>query len=286
MRKSAIIRIVTYSITAVVLCLTLVFSIVSDTNVFRLFSFLDFDSDDNYMNEAELETYKNESVSGGTVAAGSGAYSFSDKINKIEIEWQSGEVIVTAAETDKITVSESSGNKIGESTQMKIYQNGNTLKINFGFSHKGNFSGFNIKSINKTLNVTIPKKIFEEIEIEAVSADITLKNVSAKAIDTGTVSGYISADGINAEELDCETVSGDVRIDGKVTRECSFDSVSGRTSLYLDESVGWQSELSTVSGKFNTDFSVTKNGDAYICGNGDLRVKFNSVSGNAEIMKK
>lgn len=186
-----------------------------------------------------------------------------EEVKNIEVEWVSGNVTVTRSEDAYLYVIEEG--RISESDALVYKLNGNTLEIDFA---KPSFGFFGINSSpSKDLTLKLPEKYYDNININSVSADVDISNVSSYEIDLESVSGKIEMRQTSFKDLDVEMVS-------------------GNTDIYLPHSASFRAEIDSVSGDFNTDFAVTKQGDAYICGNGDLDVSADMVSGDLGIYKQ
>lgn len=268
MKNAAIFKIVMYSITAVLLCGVLVFGIVTDNmNIFDIF---------------DGSLYKSEENDKGFISSDNNTAVFPETIEKIEIEWISGDIIITTADTKNIEAKETSDYEITDSNRMTYSTNGNTVKIRFGKTAKTNMKINNIRS--KTLTLTLPEKLYHEIDIDTVSADVTMTNVKAEKIEVETVSGEAELTNIQVDEIEFSSVSGDINMDGNITKSGDFNNVSGNATVTLPLNAEWTADFDTMSGKFRTDFAIhTTTKSTYIVGAGNIALNFDTVSGNAEI---
>lgn len=235
-----------------------------------------------------------------------GNFSYSgDGIEKIEIDWVSGEINVIQTGESVFSVFES-GEDLEKSQQLHYMSDGKTLMIKYCKSH---YSGI-IDPEQKKLNIEIPKGI--DLEINAVSADIfsgmlelndiSLSTVSGKSnltkayadelqissvsgdifvsyamahedISLESVSGKITVEHADAKEIDVESVSGNVGLGISDVKDASIDTTSGNIELTLIGDCGITLDYSTTSGKFSAD------GD-YSNGTRKCVVKASTVSGD------
>lgn len=146
----------------------------------------------------------------------------------------------------------------------------------------------------------------EEIKLEATSGDIVLES----AWDAGktiikTTSGKIQAALKQTEEFKANATSGDIHAilgetkkakleatSGKITAEISrmneleIRTTSGNVAAHLPTVPGFTARVETASGDFASNLSLTKEGKAYVAGNGSATVKINTTSGNITISAK
>lgn len=253
MKKKAIIKLIIYSVTAIVLTAVMTVGILFDFGAFR------------YVTSNIIKYEANEEA--GFSPADSDTLTFTD-INSLDIEWTTGNVIIKKGSGNAVTVSESADFDMNDNQKMRISSSGDTLRIKF--SKRIRFWGtgtYNLKP--KTLTVTLPEKLYDsvsvdtvsadveitdlntdELDIDTVSGDITLSGIKTSTLDCDSVSGDLDAEDVSAAEVDYESVSGEMDFDGIITRSGSFDAVSGEMTLRLPP-VGFYYDVDTetFSGK-------------------------------------
>lgn len=222
------------------------------------------------------------------------------QVRDIEIEWASGKINIETADVDTISFQEEG--KFSDDQQMVYSTDYKTLSI--CYSKPAIRIGF-ISTPSKDLTITVPENWQGgSIHIEAASADITLNNLSANSVELDSASGECVFTGCNLSELDVDTASGDITYNGIVkTLSCDaasaditavllqapqsidMDGASGSLDLTLPEDCGFTVELDSLSGNFRSDFTMSKNGDTYVCGNGACRIDVDSMSGDVIIRK-
>ena len=149
--------------------------------------------------------------------------------------------------------------------------------------------GINLQTItnypSKELQLYIPSELME-LEIETVSADVTLENgVEVQSLDIDAVSADIGAAGLWAGKIKIESVSGmtelSIEDNGKLPDKISVNSVSGDVVLLIPDSMGYELEMESVSGDQNIrNMSVTNRGDKVIYGDGGTEIEVETVSGD------
>lgn len=267
MKTSAIIRIILWSLVALVLVGVLLASLAVDAFQFLI----DFDSD---------STYKVEDIGDGST------YRFDpDKIQELEIEWVSGSVTVQRGDVDEIIVSEPAQS---ERWRMTCSVSGSKLRVRF---REGSFTnifqfGFRKNPVSgKNLVITVPQDwSCRELDLSSVSAQVKLLDLAVDSFDLENVSGRVLFQG-TVQEVECDTVSGGLTLEcGNTPRSVRFDSVSADLTVKLPaENDGFRVDLDAVSGKFSSDFSTALENGVYVHAQGHCRIDADSVSGDVYI---
>lgn len=176
-----------------------------------------------------------------------------DKLNTLDVDATSAELIVRGLEAKSFIVSETSGDsQISDikSDKAKLH------------SVSGTFDITGLTTAELTLGT-----VSGEINLTDVTADSVLSNTTSgeqllggtfKDIDAGSVSGeiYITST-INPDRIICGTTSGDIRV-----------TIPGNTDLTVS--------YSTVSGNFNSEIPVKTGGSAayrFTSTSGDINLK-------------
>lgn len=304
MRKSAIVRIVIWSVVALVLTGILISALVFKKNPDAPI----ISNDYKYDNENEYSV--------GTTELPATAFT------SVRVDWISGSIYLHAYDGDKVKVEETSNDDIEEKYQLRWLVKDNTLYIRPCKS----MSSWNLADEipTKDLFIYIPNDlavIMDEVEIDnssacmsisgitadefdiaSVSGDIWFEKCNANEMKIENVSGYVNLTETNADIFDIENVSGNVEIMG-IVNSLSADSVSGEVLLctnqapqsadistvsgdiifQLLESEGFCIDFDSVSGKVTSEFPLTINDGEQTYGNGSRDFNFETVSGNAYI---
>lgn len=285
MKKSAIARIIIFSLLIVILLGILVAGIAlqgfSGANI-------------------SIGGSVNGLLSDGTEAA---THSFhAADIDEIVILWVCGDVNVSGVDTDTISY-ETSNNNTDFETVYKL-ENG---RLSIGFNGKKWNTG---KVKSKDLSLILPQSWDGKLlKIEGVSADLAVRQLSTlQELKIENVSGNINVQSVIADTLDIETVSGDMEFVGKfekidiegVSARCTIDAaagcphsidldtVSGDFILYLPEDYGFDLNLDGVSKTLNTSLPYEKDDNRYQCSGklGKCQIDMDSVSGGISISTK
>ncbi len=249
----------------------------------------------------------------GKYSAGDFTYSAED-VKTVEINWVGGDIEIVQSESAALSVTEN-GESLDSEEQMHHYVRAGKLIIHYCESgYRGE-----IDTAHKKIRVEIPAGV--DLDIDNVSADITLGNlkvrdfevsnvsgnmqlagITANDIDIEIVSGTITADSVSARTFDVEGVSGDIDVKKISADEIDVEIVSGKTSLVLEKAcradisgingninitlpsgVGAEVEFESVSGDLHSDISHIKDGDMYTFGAGEAKFDIETVSGNLYI---
>lgn len=208
---------------------------------------------------------------------GSASVSAAD-INEISVDWISGDISVVEADTDRIAFAEETDETDSDYLLRYAVIKGE-LKIKFqksGTKNKDNFS--------KNLKVTVPRKTaLRELDIESVSGNVEVKDITATEMKIESVSGNIAVSGAAVTKMDFETVSGNIAIyHGGQRGELDLETVSGDVVLSF-ASPDFRVEYKTVSGKVNNACGATLDRKTYSLGNATVTGEVETVSGNLEL---
>ena len=285
MKRNAIIRVIGWSVTLVVLLSLLVGSLVY---------FLPFPKQtaaekvDATEFPAELSTdFLNYGTSAGD-------------IREIEIDWVSGEIQIIPTEIDHIKVSEVAAHANTEA--MLCRKDGDTLKVSFC---KDEFVSLKVIG-TKNLTIQVPKDwACRKLEIDAASPKISVQGLTADEVDLDTAGGESRFDSCTLGELDADTASGNLYLTGtlenleydsasgsveaeldNVPSKITMDTASGSLSLKLPKHAGFAVALDSLSGKLHSDFPTTLDGGRYLCGDGACKIEMNSLSGGVTVNQK
>ncbi len=220
--------------------------------------------------EPKLPQNKYSSFSEYGYSTGDGEAS-ADKLSGLEIDWVGGDILIEPYEGETVKLTETGA----QSEELKMRY----IVANGKLSVKYCKSGFNL-DINsaKTLKINVPYGlVFKTVNIDCVSADVTVKDIKTKDFKVDTVSGNIIFSG-EAEGIDMDTVSGNSEIHVKTLKKYDIDTVSGKNVLYLPSDIaGFKVSFDSVSGNFENRFAE---GSPKIYGDGSVKIDCDTMSGS------
>lgn len=214
-----------------------------------------------------------------------GGAAFTDRVEKVEIHWLSGSVTVTGHKGNEIRFSEKANRNLTNDLSMHYWLDGSTLRIQFCRSGKWNLNG-----LEKELSLQLPERLLESLEVDTVSARISLEGLAAEDMELDTVSGAVRLrDCQVTDRARVDTTSGSVKaaLTGAL-REWKADTVSGSVELTIPEVRDF--DVNTTSGsvsltaeKAPKDLDVDSvSGSVSLClpADGDFTLDFDTVSGS------
>lgn len=168
-------------------------------------------------------------------------------------------------------------------------------------SKKNKWFNFDFYMPTLTLKVFIPEKLYDSVQINGVSTDISIQNIAAKSLTIETVSGDIDGEVLRFNRGKLKSVSGDVRLE-EIEGEVEVNLESGDVSLFMNDltkSVKVKTisgDIEVVSSKEPTDvtFDVsTISGDVNLfdkynnsatIGNGSAVIELEATSGDISVI--
>lgn len=303
MKTSAVIRIVSWSVVALLLLGFLICGINGTLpffafNVGTTFSYSDSDK---------------YTVGGGSSAAAD--------VHSIEVNWVSGGVRILEHDGPDIVFREEGSEHLGERDQMRYYLKNGRLIIQFCDS-RHTFRRLN--DTDKRLTIEVPRgHKLSELQVDIVSGGVEVSGVSAADMGIESVSGSVNLSGLSADRLDAETVSGGLTLQDVAASSVSAESVngrmqltgafaqvrcttvsggltvspgdniagieaeslSGRVEIYLPENIdGFIVNYESLSGTVACDFPAQAGRNSITYGNGRAVFNIESVSGGVQIL--
>ncbi len=221
-------------------------------------------------------------------------------ITNLDIEWSYGTVLVEYWDNDYISATESAGEELSDSEQMRHRLLGNTLSI----KSQPPMFGFFVSTPEKHLTVYLPYGTeLSELRISSSSGATTVNGISAKRANLDSASATVSLSHCSFDELDMDTASGDLTFSGSV-RQVNLDSASGDMSLTLHNTPneididtasgnaeiilpadhpGFRLEFDSASGDLVLPADARRFGDEVTFGNGATEINMDSASGDLKV---
>lgn len=209
-----------------------------------------------------------------------GGSSISNTVEKVDIEWISGQVRMEVHDKNTIEFSETANENLNENNSLYYWLDDKTLHIKFCRSGKWDFT-----DLEKDMTIYLPQElILKELNVESISAVIIADDVHAQKLELESVSGDVSVKGSEMNEINADSISGDVSIVCRtMPKEMEIDTVSGSVELFLGESADFTLNFETVSGDLSSDIPFRVSGDSYTCGVGTYQYEIDTVSGDVSI---
>lgn len=228
-----------------------------------------------------------------------------DGIDKIQINWLSGQVEITVHDGTDIYFSETSSEELVPENQMRYLAKGDKLSIQYCASRR-NISSWFSSMPSKKLTLSLPASLaLDVLEVESVSGSVEMDGggLWARELSLESVSGEITAVNVGGRKLYVSTVSGSVditgafdNVDGESTsgrqtyrlsrtpNDVDVESVSGGVEIRLGSLRGFEASLDTLSGSLRVGFPTTQEGRNVLrYGDGRATFAFDTVSGSVSI---
>ena len=308
MNRSAVARIILWSVIAIVLA-------------GFLFAALAFDGMEDFLGRLGLGwTSFRYDETGYSI----GNFTTESEITSIKIYWTGGKIDLSVCSGNELLAEEASDYEISTDEAMRYLIEEGVLTIRARKS--GIF--FRIgKSQNKHLTLRIPESMAGRLSLillDSVSAEVSISKLSAETLRSDCVSGdvaladmkigsafidhvsgdlrcsnvtadYLKMDSVSGacqytgsvKKLDFDSTSGDITVDSsEFPSEMNTDTVSGNAFFTIPEGAGFTAELDSVSGTLNCGVPVVSDGKTFRYGDASAIYRFESVSGNVTIRLK
>lgn len=205
---------------------------------------------------------------------------FTESIQKLDIEWVSGNVNLNRWNGEGIKVVQTSWGSFSDKQILKADITNGTLKIRDGRK------GFHLFSFGGTnLDIYVPDQSFEAMDLDSVSGDVKGTDLDISRINVESVSGNIHLSGAFAE-VQVDTTSGSVMLTSETMLErMDLKAVSGSLTIMIPENDGFTLNFDKVSGGYSTDFNCTQENNRYTYKDGSAMFNADVVSGDVKILR-
>ena len=229
-----------------------------------------------------------------------GGAAFTDKVERVEVHWLSGNVTVTGHKGNEIRFSEKANRNLTNALSLHYWLDGRTLRIQFCRSGKWNLNG-----LKKDLTLQLPERLLESLTVDTVSARADREDLAVKDLDVDSVSGAVrlrdcqvsdrarvdtTSGAVKAEltaalrEWKADTVSGSVELTVPAVGDFDVNTTSGSVNLTAD--ADFTLDFDTVSGSFSSELACKTENSRRIFGNGSGDYSIDTTSGSVRIEKK
>ena len=160
-----------------------------------------------------------------------------------------------------------------------------------GYRSRGEGRGNRNNDVSVDFEVRLPKGV--NVGAWSVNGQVSVDGATGE-VEAGSVNGSVDATS-SGGPVQASSVNGTVHARmGRAgsTEDLSFSSVNGNVIAEFGEDIDAQVELSTVNGRFQTDWPVTISGRVdprrlrATIGKGGRRIRMSTVNGNVELRKR
>lgn len=220
--------------------------------------------------------------SNGTVVEGEVTFEAS-RIKNLEIDWVAGSVQIRAADTDRITVSESRPKDNKYKLTYKL--SGNTLELDYaGGAVSIGFGNWSMPS--KDLIITVPKDwVCGALEIDGASLDIELQDLNVGKIDLDGASCTLDFVG-KVDSVDIDGASADITLNcANRISAINVDGASCDLKVILPKECGFLVEMDGLSCSFYSSLDYSQGNGSYSLGDRHCKVNVDGVSCDVTIQE-
>lgn len=224
-----------------------------------------------------------------------------DQTRKLDINWAAGSVAILTGDVEDIEVYESGLSNAKYAMQVKQQDS----KLSIDYCDDSLLKGFGISLDTKDLTVCVPKDFaLDSLEVETASAALTVSDLTIREVEIDTASGENNFKNCALGKVDLDTASGDLRLSGSLTEldcdaasgsvyavltnvpsQIDMDSASGSLDLTLPENAGFTVKINGMSSDFSSDFATTIQNGRHVCGDGSCQIRMDAMSGDVIIRK-
>lgn len=252
MKRNPIVRIIVYSLLALVLTGVLISGI----------------------DESILGFHMNMGTS-GTAVEGEAEFAAAT-IKKLEIDWAAGSVVIRTADTDQITVSET---RPEDSKYKLTYQiSGDTLNLAYATGTIGiGFGNWELPS--KDLLIVVPRDwVCEELEIDGAALEIDVQDLTIEKFTLDGASCDVNLVS-SIDKVEIDGASTKIRLSSsKPISSIQIDGASCDLELTLPKDCGFHVEMDGLSWKFQSDLEYSQGINTYTYGDKHCKVYVNGIS--------
>ena len=219
-------------------------------------------------------------------------------VKNLDIDWTGGSISFEYHEGDKVEISEKTSKSLSEDKKMRWWLDGDTLRIQFA-KDGSTFSSFGFDE-EKELTVKLPESIsLSDVSIDTATGDVQIPSLQAQKVTLDVSTGDIMLGLSGAEELkvssatgdveatlnkvrsaEIENASGDVDLSAPGLEKLDIDVTTGDVTVALSEKPGFTVYVDTVTGSFDYDIPLVRDGENYVCGDGSGSVKIDTTTGD------
>lgn len=154
-------------------------------------------------------------------------------------------------------------------------------------------------------NLNATEMTVGQVALYNISGDLAFSGVTGY-LNAGTTSGDISVHQSGERcEIEAETMSGNVKLTGNysdldavsasgwvsvevavITNDLEIETLSGDVELIVSQNSSMQLEFETVSGRLDSDLTLSKQGDSYVLNGRGPEYEVSTTSGNLRIKAK
>ena len=131
-----------------------------------------------------------------------------------------------------------------------------------------------------TGDVQIPSLQAQKVTLDVSTGDIMLGLSGAEELKVSSATGDVEATLDKVRSAEIENASGDVDMSAPGLEKLDIDVTTGDVTVALSEKPGFTVYVDTVTGSFDYDIPLVRDGENYVCGDGSGSVKIDTTTGD------
>lgn len=243
---------------------------------------------------------------------------FTEPIQTLALDWKGGDVSVFSTSGKEIKIVQKAVKNTPEDQFFQASIEDDALVVSNGKTVAGLPIGPFPFSIGSDLEVYLPERIYETLQLDTTGGDIFFQPLEVKDLVVHTNSGDVSLGGdfekldfssnsgdllcrdVTVKQLITQTTSGDIQASGNLAciratstsgdislrtsqmiTEAAIQATSGDVVLFIPENDGFTAQLNSSTGDFICAFPDFHGGDTYRYKDGSAKIQLNTTSGDA-----
>lgn len=209
-----------------------------------------------------------------------GECSIDQRVNRLDVNWISGQVNIEQHSGDEIILSETASRSMKQNEKLHWLVENGTLYVKYVRSGK-----INLSRLDKDLTILLPEHLqLSDVLISCVSANVQAELPEAESVTINSVSGEAEAALQKTENVQIDTVSGNMLLRfAQAPKSIDAHAVSADVTLHLPENAGFAADMDSVSGQIGGRLADGNTGKSLTHGNGACSIRMDSVSGDLKL---
>lgn len=204
-------------------------------------------------------------------------------LRSADIGTTSGDIIAPSLAADEIRLDSTSGNIDAGTAAKKLTASSTSGDVKI--LQESDIDTVTLKSTSGSVSCALDGSV-KSVHADSTSGSIGLAvSGTVENVKLTSTSGNIYPNLVYAEKAEFGSTSGSFNGSVVSFKELKIGTTSGNVSVNLAAEPGFTCKVSTASGSFSSDLALTKNGNAYTCGDGSASCSIDTTSGDIRIGK-
>lgn len=200
-------------------------------------------------------------------------------LNDVNINATSGILTIPVLEAARLSTTITSGEIFATAKAQEIYCQATSGEIYLKVLEDTE----EISASSTSGNIAIEAGDSETIQASSTSGSVHVTAKNTRILSAVSTSGDVYVDLGASKDVTTRSTSGKIRIKIGALEKLKASSTSGNIKASLPENPGFKANLDSTSGRITYNLSLIKQGNDYICGDGNGAVDISTTSGNITI---